>query len=64
MGFPSTTVTMSSVHRAWLADLQRQLAKDRGYTKQQASVDEVMAWLEEMRADYIRIIKSEYASEE
>ena len=59
MGFPTTSVTMSSVHRKWLADLQRQLAADRGYSKQQASVDEVMAWLEEMHDNYIRMIKSE-----
>lgn len=59
----STTVTMSAAHRDWLISLQRQLAIDRGYAKDQAPVDEVMAYLEDIHARYITMIRTQYTEE-
>jgi hypothetical protein len=55
---PSTSVTVSRTNRAWLADMQRMLAADRGLRTEQDTVDHVIAYLREVYENYVRMIQN------
>ena len=56
----TTSITISLTNRAWLADLQKQLAVDRGLGVSQDTVDHVLAHLRDIYEEHVRRVTAEW----